>query len=246
MNLISLNLQGFVEWEARHPRILDYFQRTQPDIILFQEVVFLPEISPFNQVQLLNQALQYPYEYSSVTRLQVGLEYPDYREGLAVLSKYPVKNSDTIVLKQDPLDEHNRIIQLIDLEKDGQTIQLANVHFSLTDTVDFATAHLEETLAILAARQESRIIAGDFNLADLAATAHLWQDNYVASVDTPYVSFPADNKRIDYVLLPKSYQFSHIAVSEDGLSDHRALAASITSAHPAAATSSRQAATTHT
>lgn len=231
VKLTTLNLQGFVNWETRKPHILAYLQRTQPDIILFQEVVFLPEISSFNQVQLLNQTLDYAFEYSSVTRLQVGEEYPTYREGLAFLSAYPATKTDTIVLKQAPGDEHNRIVQLIDLFVDGRIIKLANVHFSLTDTTDFATAHLQETLQILAARGEERIIAGDFNLSNLESTAELWQDHYRASSEYAYTSFPRDNKRIDYILIPKSHHFNILTTSADDLSDHLAITAEISVRH---------------
>ena len=87
MKLTTLNLQGFNDWLHREPEIIDYLKATDPDVILFQEVVFLPAISAFNQVQLLNKKLNYPFEHSAVTRLQPSHEYETFREGLAVLSK---------------------------------------------------------------------------------------------------------------------------------------------------------------
>lgn len=223
MRVTTLNLQGFDDWEKRKPHILSFLKSTNPDVILFQEAVFLPKISSHNQVQILNQTLGYSYEHSSITRLQVGLKYKTYREGLAFLSKFPVTKTDTIILKKDPLDEHNRIIQLIDILVNGQIIKLANVHFSLTDTTDFATAHLAETLAILKSRGEERIIAGDFNINNLDDLAELWQDHYTASTTSNYVSYPSKDKRLDYALIPKSYSLDSILVSGDDLSDHRAV-----------------------
>lgn len=227
MKITTLNLQGFTDWKARKPLIMDYLTKENPDIILFQEVVFLPEVSAWNQAQILNRELNYPYEHSSVTRLQVGLEYETYREGLAFVSRFPVTTTDTIVLKKAPEDPLNRIIQLIDVVINNQTIKLANVHFSVTDTTDFATAHLQETLAILAEREEERIIIGDFNLTSLDTTTALWRDHYTASTTFPYVSFPGMNKSIDYILVPKSYNLDSVIESGDGLSDHRALTAGI-------------------
>ena len=227
MKITTLNLQGFVDWQRREPAIITYLQQTQPDIILFQEVVYLPETSAHNQVQLINKTLRYPYEHTSVTRLQVGLEVETYREGLGMLSKYPVTKTDTIVLKKAPDDEHNRIAQLLDIRHKDITIQLANVHFSLTDTKDFATAHLAETLNILTWRGEERIIVGDFNMADLSTSKHLWQDSYTSSSQFEYVSFPSEEKRIDYFLVPKSFNLRHVGVSNDELSDHRALTAEV-------------------
>jgi endonuclease/exonuclease/phosphatase family metal-dependent hydrolase len=229
MKLTTLNLQGFVDWKNREPEITAYLTATDPDVIVFQEVVYIPTISPYNQAQLLNQQLCYPFEYSSVTRLQPSREYETFREGLAIISKFPVTKTDTIVLKKAEGDEHNRIIQLIDIVVNGEIVKIANVHFSLTDTVDYATAHLKETLEIIAAKNEERIIAGDFNINHLESEAFsaLWADRYESSTKTSYISFPAEHKRNDYVLVPRTYRFDEISVSGDGLSDHRAVTVKI-------------------
>ncbi len=226
LTLTSFNLQGFEEWERRHPLILDYLARVNPDVIFFQEAVFLPEVSPHNQAQLLNQDLGYPYQMSTISRLQKGVHYPVYREGLALLSKYAISSSDTIILKKDERDEHNRIIQLIDIKVGESIIRLGHIHFSITDDFDFATPHLQETLDILKSRNEKRILMGDFNLTDLNESSHLWRDDYRASNEVAYISFPTlpwGPKTTDYTLMPIEYTFDSIEVSEDGLSDHRGL-----------------------
>lgn len=227
MKTTTLNLQGFDTWNERQEPITAYLQSEQPDVVMFQEVVYLPEVSAYNQVHLLNQTLQYQSEYTDVTRLQVGLDYPVYREGLGFLSHYPVMASETLVLKQAKGDEHNRIVQLFDVLVGDTTIKFANVHFSLTDTVDYATAHLEELLETLTIRNEERIIAGDFNIRNIEASAHLWGERYHTSSLTPYISFPAENKCIDYILTPKQYTLESVSISTDGLSDHRAVTAEI-------------------
>lgn len=205
------------------PEIIAYITETKPDVILFQEVVFIPEISPFNQMQLLNQELGYPYEHSSVTRLQDSDTYKTYREGLAVLSVHPLTESDTIVLKKHHDDEHTRIVQLIDIQATDRKMLLANVHFSLTDNTDFATAHLQETLEIIADKGEERIIAGDFNIDHLEDLSDIWGERYEASTKVSYISFPSMNKRNDYILVPKQFTFDEISTSGDTLSDHRAV-----------------------
>ena len=227
MKITSLNLQEFKNWQSRHPVIIDYLQTESPDIILFQEVVFLPDTSPYNQAQVLNQTLGYVSEQSAVTRLQPSHVHETYREGLAVLSRHPVVKSDTIILRQAAGDEHNRIVQFLDIDVNGSILKIANIHFSITDVTDFATAHLEETLEILRSRGEKRIIAGDFNLSYLEESIGLWGGEYQSSADQPYVTFPRLNKRVDYFLIPKEYSFRNISTSGDGLSDHRALTADI-------------------
>lgn len=229
MKITTFNIQQFIQWEERQPAIIKYLQSQAPDIILFQEVVFLPKISSYNQVHLLNLTLKYPAVHSAITRLQPSTVHETYREGLAALSNYPVVQTDTIILKQAEGDEHNRIVQLLDIDMNGQLVKIANVHFSITDVVDYATAHLAETLEVLASRGEERIIAGDFNLSSLEASADLWKDTYRCSNEQEYISFPDESKRIDYFLIPKSYQFTEIGTSKDGLSDHRALTVTIES-----------------
>ena len=223
MKLTTLNLQGLIDWNDRKPEIVAYLTATKPDVIFFQEVVYIPTVSPYTQVQLLNTELGYAFEHSAVTRLQPSHQYPVFREGLAMLSNYPVLSTDTIVLRKAEGDEHNRIVQLIDIDVNGAIVKLANVHFSLSDTIDYATGHLKETLEILKMRGEERIIAGDFNLDHLESVAELWNDSYEATTKVPYISYPAMNKRNDYVLVPKVYNFTDLSTSGDSLSDHRAV-----------------------
>ena len=231
MKITSLNLQGFEHWEDRKPAILAYLRDEAPDLILFQEVVYLLSISPYNPAQILGGELNYLYEHSAISRLQVGIEYPVYREGLAAISRYPIVKSDIIVLQQDERDHHQRIVQLLDVMVDHRIIKFANVHFSITDDYDFATPHLKELLDLLAARGEQRIIAGDFNLDHLEESEALWGEQYDASTVFEYLSFPSWNKRNDYFLIPKDYAFEQFAVSGDGLSDHRALTTTLALPH---------------
>lgn len=197
-------------------------------MVMFQEVVYLPELSAHNQAQLLNAELGYRYENCAVSRLQEGIDYKVYREGLGIISRHPILQSDVVVLKQAEGDHHQRIVQLIDLLINGEVVKIANIHFSLTDDVDFATAHLQETLDLLRARGEDRVIAGDFNMKHLENLADLWQDHYSASTDFDYVSYPAENKRIDYFLVPKKYTLTTLTTADDQrISDHLPLTATI-------------------
>ncbi len=227
MKLTTLNVQGFDNWDERKNSILAYLQQQNSDIIFFQEVVYLAEISPFTPVEILNQTLKYPYQYNAISRLQVGVEYPVYREGLAVLSKFPIVKSDILVLQKEERDEHTRIVQMIDVQIDKEIVKLANVHFSITDFFDLATPQLAETLQILKARDEKRIIMGDFNITFLEETAELWQEDYVASTYVPYITYPLMDKRVEYALIPKAYEFKDLSVSDDSLSDHRSLTVEI-------------------
>lgn len=225
MKVVSLNLYGFFDWEERLPRLLRYLEREQPDLVLLQEVVYLPHISPFTQLALLNQAAGFPHLHSSVSRLQRGADLRPYREGLGVLSRFPVTGAETLVLLHEEDDPHNRLVQFFDIS-DGAVWKFANVHFSVED--EYALHHLQEVLAILKSRGEKRIIGGDFNVNHLERHAHLWRDDYVLTTEIEqYVSFARSRQANDYFLVPKEYEVESIEASEDGLSDHRAIAVDV-------------------
>lgn len=227
MKIMTLNLQGYFDWDSRADHIIRHIKRANPDVILFQEVVYLPEESQYTQVSLLNRILKYPFSHTSVTRLQSSQHFENYREGLAVLSRLPISSSEALVLKQESDDPHNRIVQFIDVLDDERTVGLANVHLSVRD--DHAVHHLQEILSIMNERGEKRVLAGDFNVDNIARLASsLWREDYVLSTSKrEYVSFPEGHKTIDYFLVPREYEIDSLGLSHDGLSDHRALTAEI-------------------
>jgi endonuclease/exonuclease/phosphatase family metal-dependent hydrolase len=233
MRITSLNLQGYEDWQERQPAIIAYLRAVQPDIVIMQEDVYLPDISPLSPSEALNKELHFPFRHSAITRLQTSPLTPYYREGLTIFSKLPVTNSQSLILKQDPLDEHQRIIQCFDVQTEHGIAQLANIHLSIEDNFPFPVAQLEELLEILSQRGEQRIIGGDFNIRNLEAHQALWAEDYTATTTIPYISYPAENKRIDYFLVPNRYTLTNLAVSTtEHLSDHRTLTIDIATAPP--------------
>jgi endonuclease/exonuclease/phosphatase family metal-dependent hydrolase len=221
MRITTLNLQGFADWDGRSPRIVEYLRSLDPDVILFQEVVFLPEVSPFSPVELLNRELRMPVRHESVTRLQSGQVHSVYREGLALLSKWPVPATQTLALRREEGDPHQRIIQLADVQADDGLWPLVNVHLSVRD--DFALAHLGETLQILRAKGERRVLGGDFNVDHLEQHAGLWRDATITSSVEQYRSHPSTKENDDYFLVPNEFRIDRVVVSGDELSDHEAV-----------------------
>lgn len=222
MRITSLNLQGFADWEARMPRVVAYLRELAPDVVLFQEVVWLPEISPVTQVDLLARELDYPFRHQSVTRLQHGRVVTDYREGLGLLSRHPVPSTEALVLHHESGDPHQRIVQLADVVVDEVTWPLMNVHLSVRD--DFAMHHLEEVLRMQDEREERRILGGDFNVDHLERHAALWRSwGRLSSEELQYLSRPLSHETDDYFLVPDRFTMTEVQISGDGLSDHRAL-----------------------
>ena len=221
MRITTLNLRGFFDWTHRLPVLVDFLRRTDPDVLLLQEVVYLPEESPFTTAELLNRELGLPFRHEAVTRLQRGRVRAVYREGLAVLTRVPVTASQALALQHEAGDPHHRIVQFVDLAADDGPRPHANVHLTLRD--HFALRHLGEVLGMLRAKGERRIIGGDFNVDHLERHAELWDDAVLTSEVRPYESHPSSAENDDYFLVPTAFTIDDLRVSGDDLSDHRAV-----------------------
>lgn len=222
MKVTTLNLAGYKNWNDREAKIVSYLESTQSDMVFLQEVKFDTKYSPYSQSKHLNSQLPTPYPYgqSSVSRFYLSSDGSSSREGLAVLSMYPIVDSEIIVLTKQPDDKHTRIIQKVSLRIDNQIVDFTNVHFSNNQ---YSIEQLDETLAIIKSRGEGSVVIGDFNISDLQTISPKYSPDYVASADvTEYVSFPSEGATFDYALVPKKYQLSSVTTHE-GLSDHNAL-----------------------
>lgn len=221
MRITSLNLRGFFDWTARSPQIVAYLRDVEPDVILFQEVVFLPDVSPFSPVDLLNRDLGLPFRHEAITRLQRGRTRSVYREGLGLLSKLPLAATEVLALQHEEGDPHQRIVQLADVVADDGVWPLANVHLSVRD--DFALHHLGEVLTIVQNREERRILGGDFNVDHLERHAALWHDAVLTTQVATYQSHPSTHENDDYFLVPTEFRIDRVRLSGDELSDHEAV-----------------------
>lgn len=222
LKIISLNLAGFKDWESRQQKIIDFINKENPDVLLLQEVKFDPLISAYGQSTLLNQLLQkpLPFTQTTVSKFYQPSVGDAFREGLAILSKFPIKDSEALVLVKQADDKHPRIIQSADLTINERQIGIANVHLSNNK---YSVEQLRELIAIFASRKEERIIAGDFNILQLENEKESYIENYTSSTDfKKYVSFPSENITLDYALIPKHLAFESLDIYE-GLSDHNAL-----------------------
>lgn len=222
MNVTTLNLAGYRNWSEREARIVSFLNTSHSDIIFLQEVKLDTTHAPVPQSVYLNSLLDTPYLHSqsAVSRFYQSSDGGQQREGLAVLSRYQIIDSEVIVLTKRSDDKHTRIIQKVRLLVDGQIVSFVNVHFSNNQ---YSDEQLEETLQYIRASGEASVILGDFNIFDITAVKHLYENSYVTSTEiADYISFPSEAATFDYVLVPKQYQLSSLETHE-GLSDHNAL-----------------------
>ena len=224
MKVTTLNLAGYKNWSERESSIVSYLEAVDSDVIFLQEVKFNSGYSPYSQSRHLNSLLSTPYPHSqtSVSRIFQSSQNEESREGLAVLSKHPIIDSEVLVLGKRADDKHTRIIQKVSLLIDSRVIIFTNVHFSNNK---YSDEQLEETLLITKNRNESSIILGDFNIFDIQTVSHLYSKDYVASTEIrDYISFPSEAATFDYILAPKAFKYLSLEIGEN-LSDHNALTA---------------------
>ncbi|MDB5187108.1 MAG: hypothetical protein JWM07_580 [Candidatus Saccharibacteria bacterium] len=222
MKVATLNLAGYKNWMKRESNIVSYLEATNSDIVFFQEVKFNKEYSPYSQSKYLNSKLSTPYIYAqtSVSRYYTQSDGVESREGLAVLSRYPIIDSEILVLTKRPDDKHTRIIQKVDILINDQVISFTNVHFSNNL---YSNEQLAETLQIIKNTDSKSVVLGDFNIFDIKTVKDLYAADYVASTEfMPYISFPSENVTLDYVLMPRDYTLTSLSIGEN-LSDHNAL-----------------------
>ena len=220
--LLTLNLAGYKDWSKRQTAIVTALNQAKADIVLLQEVRYDPSISPVNQAEFINSLLAVPYEYSvsDISRFYAPSVGEPYREGLAILSRIPLHNPETLALAKAPDEKHTRIVQSVDAAIDGEFLSLTNVHFSNNK---YSTSQLKEVIDILRSRNKASLIAGDFNIVDINTQRSLFEDNYTVSTDvTAYISFPLESATLDYILLPSKLRYVNVKTVE-GLSDHNAI-----------------------
>ncbi len=231
VKIFNLNLWNYNEFEKRKPNIIKLIKEKNPDIITIQEIRDDIKFNKKgdNQAEQLNRELNYPYlEFYPVTDKQKERpeKYKDYCiEGTAVLSKFPIIKIEKYQLKKQDEDIYtcgNLYVRV----KAEKPIDIVVVHFSNTDL--FSLLHMLETLRWIKNKKIKPIIVGDFNIRHPEWLHDLIEGEYLSSMKyKEYLSYPLANYTLDYILLPKGFNFKKFECLEENISDHKALYAEI-------------------
>lgn len=133
--IATLNVWGLGhDWPARKQNILNLFAALPTDIIALQEVHRTANIDAPTQAHELAQALQLPHV--AVHFVHQDPAHPDTDEALAILSRFPILQSDIIFLNDSKLqttDPNPRaaVHAVVDVRAVGlKTIHIAATHFT--------------------------------------------------------------------------------------------------------------------
>ena len=150
MKIVSYNLNGI---RARLPRLLDYLQREQPQILCLQELKCADESLPVGDIEAAG--------YRAVWHGQKGFN------GVAILNRGEAAVLRQVGLPGDPDDSHSRYIEA---EVDGlvvASIYLPNGNPVGTDKFSYKLRWMERLTARAAdllAEERAVVLAGDYNV----------------------------------------------------------------------------------
>lgn len=226
ISIFTLNLWRYYDFDLRLPNIKKIINNKKPDIIFLQEVQIDTSLSCFSQVEIIKKLLPgykysihstiYPKEFQRGEKLKIPVQH-----GMAIISKYPILNSFEYFLAKNVDELEPRSILCFDVKMRSKIYYFANIHFANKEK--WAKNQLVEFLNFIHSRGEKRIMAGDFNLYDLPKYSNIF-DGYSLSYNyKPYRSYLKDNGCLDYIMIPNNFQFTHLEVIEEHLSDHKGL-----------------------
>ncbi len=166
MRVATLNLDKHFGPEIVR-RIRDNPDLRKADILLLQEVVD----GPAGHVPAeIAAALGLHFIFAPAFQLN-----PQFEEGLAILSRYPLTQQAVIPLSHNDVHFHTRVrIALVAMIETPQgPLRVVNVHLDNRINADAKQKQLEELWPGTGASTERCIIGGDFNSANFRWVSHI-------------------------------------------------------------------------
>lgn len=242
MKLIQLNI-----WQGKILIAVSKFLKEQnADIVTMQEVFSCPQPQTFglldmlNSLETLQKELNYPYVYfePTCTLMVSGVEASF---GNAILSKYPLTekqvfftNGEFYHIKDWPNDyqPNNRNALLCAVETPEGNFTLVG-HHGFNENGKMGSENSVAIMKKLADRlQQAKtplIIAGDLNVVAASPAMRVfdgWLENLTATHNIPdtLTEFgKVRNVACDHILVSKEVKVTNFEVSEELVSDHKAL-----------------------
>lgn len=212
--------------KANLDKIAAVIQREQPDIIALQESDNTSGWSgTFNHVEYLLEKTGYHTVYQGLHVQAMGQQY-----GTALLSKTPLRDRLSLPFEKSsiPLPRGFVAASIPWPGNPDLRIDVLSVH------LDFLSGRnrriqAETLVDTLAPRDRPVILMGDLNTERQHRDGVLdyLVESLSVSVYRPgsedIVTFPASNRRLDWILIPEPFEFVRHKVLTDELSDHRAV-----------------------
>lgn len=214
-------------------RVADIVKASGADVALLQEV---------DKRTKRSGDVDQPAEYARRTGFNVAfgrsLDYDGGEYGIAVLSRWPIRNDTAIHLPVTPPQERSggshepRVMQRVAIAAPFGSLTIINTHIDASGPDTYRLQEIKTIIAEwkrLVADRGSRVLTGgDFNSTpESAVQAELrasgLDDAWARCGTGTGMSYPANvpAKRIDYLFLPPGVECTHAEVVVTEASDHR-------------------------
>lgn len=235
LKIISLN----IEMDRHFDRIIPFFKKQQPDIILLQEVLE-KDLTYLKR----STGMTGPYTTQNIFTS----ENSTSPIGLLTLTNLPIINHHSVFYRGDGVnpipmtvnepEKMARALSIIEIQKGEQFYCLGNTHFTWTPDAKPNADQYQDVERLLSGLQDipEFILCGDFNAPRGGAIYDTIALNYKDNIPS-YITTTIDKKLhrrgdlnivVDSVFTTPSYEVIDIQIV-DNLSDHCAIIATIKS-----------------
>ena len=238
MKLLQLNI-----WEGKLLKeVLAFIDKVRPDILCLQEVfscqgdIRLPDLM-FNSLELIQKQTGFAHSFFSPT---FTAEYAGVPAsfGIAILSRYPLNNKESTFVHGSYSPNgiaapNTRVLQHCQVLVDGKSLSLVN-HHGYWESTQFGSEVTTEKMRLVKETTQSLptpiMFAGDLNVVNESPAMRVF-DGFLTDLTAKHniattlsqlgkVSF---NIACDHILVSDDVQVKNFSVSEDLISDHKAL-----------------------
>jgi len=208
---------GLIDLDA----IAEVIKKENPDLVGLQEVDrFTKRSGNIDEAKLLAEKTGMHYQFFKAIDHDGG----DY--GVAILSKFPIKNGVTVNLPQ-VIKAEARVLSYATVTLPNKiSLIFANTHLDATRADSNRVVQMKGILSALSSKKEAVILVGDLNCEDRAEPIVLLDQQYKRSCTASCArTIPQDfpKKTIDYIALKNaSWNVSgYYVIPETYASDHR-------------------------
>ena len=209
--------------------VVDFILKFRPDLVSLNEVYkYSSDNRPQKMIDLIKSRTgqQWYYHWAQISGLSSGI-------GVAVLSRYPLDDTDTHLLS------YNRSAALVRVMVNGRSINFVSTHLDHQYSSK-RLVQVNQLKSWLTSFAEQRIVAGDFNwypgTTEINEMAETYYDAWAVAKSKGTATSTSDNpygytrnNRIDYVWYSKGATrlalTSVYTTERNAISDHRAVVA---------------------
>ncbi len=239
MKILTINIWRYYEWEKRKEKVINFLKEQNADIVFLQEVAYDERLKDkwSNQIEEINEKIKYSDStFGKLMEMKKWHEKPiDWimYYGFGILSKYPIKHSEVILLS--PVEKNKKFgFMHVIIKTPNGDLDLINVHFENTNVG--SKEHLKQTLDWCKIKAIKPIIAGDFNIKIIENLKELAGKDYqISYLIKPYKSFiPTEFSHdkipitLDYIISHKDkFEIEKVKCINNDISDHNPVIAKI-------------------